>query len=83
MDNKKEYIERDKTLLSIMQNGTDAGTVGVIMNLPTADVAEVVRCRDCVFNQRERGNGMIDCYKSIRLVAPDHFCGYGKRKEEL
>lgn len=37
-----EYISREAALMAIMQNGTDAGTVGVIMNLPAADVAPVV-----------------------------------------
>ncbi len=38
-----DYISREAALIAIMQNGTDAGTVGAIMNIPAADVALVVR----------------------------------------
>lgn len=38
-----DYISREEALITIMQNGTDAGTVGAIMNLPAADVAPARR----------------------------------------
>lgn len=46
---------------------------------PTADVAPVVRCKDCENAQNECG-GMIICrvYKHIMFL--HDFCSYGKRK---
>ncbi len=40
---------------------------------PTADVVEVVRCKDCKY----WNNG--DCYR-IELTRPTDFCSYGERK---
>ena len=52
----------------------------VIKNLPIADVVEVVRCKDCVFwdNGRCEGiqNGLIYDYTD-----PDDFCSYGGRSD--
>ena len=55
-----------------------------IEQTPTADVEEVVRCKDCV----RRNDKMTDCglYVCTALVHPqcvsaDHFCGYGERKD--
>lgn len=44
-----------------------------------ADFVEVVRCRDCKYSNE---NGTICRYGVGRDVKPDHFCGYGEKKEE-
>ena len=65
-----------------------------IMDCPTADVVEVVRCRDCKYsrerNEDERrylvegvlictsGEAADECWNP---VYPSHFCSYGERKE--
>ena len=47
--------------------------------LPTADVVEVVRCKDCIHSS---------CYGQIchhglgRGVSPVHYCANGERREE-
>lgn len=57
----------------------------------TADVAEVVRCKDCK-HYRNHPNGLFDCwaepscnergYKGdMHCVEPDDFCSFGERKE--
>lgn len=59
--------------------------------LSTADVVEVVRCKDCK-HYRNHPNGLCDCwtepydnergYKGdMHCVEPDDFCSYGERKE--
>lgn len=45
-------------------------------NLPAADVAPVVRCKDC---KHEFGGSCIIC--GFQKRKPDDFCSYGERKE--
>lgn len=47
-------------------------------NLPTADVVEVVRCKDCKYSNED---GTICRYSVGRAVDPEHFCSYGKRSD--
>lgn len=44
-----------------------------------ADFVEVVRCKDC---RHANDCGTICHYGVGRDVKPDHFCGYGEKKEE-
>lgn len=52
---------------------------------PTADVAEVVRCKECVHCQEYMNFRMekyLGCNSNgeIYKVSPTHFCAYGERK---
>ena len=45
---------------------------------PTVDAVEVVRCKDCDVPH----NKWTGCPKMNGLIPPpEHFCGYGERKE--
>lgn len=49
------------------------------------DIQKVVRCEDCKhFQFSDESSGMYgECSQAhIRLVKPDGFCSYGKRKDE-
>lgn len=85
-----EYINTT-TLLKEIDHAFHADTIGkkdvinLIINLPTADVAEVVRCRDCKF----RSSWMMN--RNLRYICPESgmfpncendFCSRGKGKEE-
>ena len=49
-----------------------------ISKIPTANVVEVVRCKDCAVPH----NGWTGCPKFNGLVTPpDFYCGYGERKK--
>ena len=50
-----------------------------IDEIPTADVVEVVRCKDCVYSSCY---GQICHYSVGRDVQPEHYCSYGERREE-
>lgn len=56
------------------------GTVcWVLAHTPTADVVEVVRCKDCVVPH----NRWTGCPKLNGLVTPpDFYCSYGERRKE-
>lgn len=46
--------------------------------IPTADVVEVVRCKKCA---HANDDGTICRYGVGHNVTPNHFCGYGERRE--
>ena len=50
-----------------------------IETIPTADVVEVVRCKDCTYCSEHYN---ICHYGVGRDVKPDHYCGYGERRCE-
>lgn len=55
-----------------------------IREMPAADVAEVVRCKDCKHKLRTVANWGVICREKHGMVRPslDDFCSYGKRREE-
>ena len=50
-----------------------------IRGIPTADVAEVLRCKDCKFFCR---GDRCYCEEFGGIVAEDDFCSRGERKDE-
>lgn len=63
----------------------------IINEQPTADVVEVVRCKDCRFASIDtEGSYYVIClnpdvpwsrYKDEFSLPPNHYCSYGERKE--
>ena len=49
--------------------------------MPTIDAVEVVRCKDCKFNNRCMLQGFVRD-NAIEPITDDWFCGDGKRREE-
>ena len=87
---EKEYIERKPLLENLKkQYGEDLGWQGtvnmsdvgmMIEDAPTADVVEVVRCKDC--KQSEIcPDTLLWCNRIEHLVPPKGFCHCGERKE--
>lgn len=55
----------------------------VILQTPTADVAEVVRCKDCKHYEIGKSytpycNNVMNLFEEMK---PDDFCSYGERRE--
>lgn len=82
-----EYISREAALRAVQkQRGANRSPAQNAMldriccdikNMPAADVAPVVRCKDCIYNiyglcfcRRPLGNGVA--------VEPDDFCRWGE-----
>lgn len=97
-----EYIERkalDKALTAAAVNdkcknrSTWANAICVLYDLNAADVAPVVRCKDCKHStlpseltQRYGKPGTLTCHNmhapsNRRNVGSNDFCSYGERKE--
>lgn len=54
----------------------------VIEDTPTADVVEVVRCKDCQHYEADIIAGQIGyCNEHQKGMYEQNFCSYGKRKE--
>ena len=59
-------------------------TEGMIAGTPTADVVEVVRCKDCKYWESGYGycqKAGLDCYGNSDFYK-NSFCSRGKRREE-
>ena len=92
------YIDADALLENLKkQYGEDLGwqcpvnmsDIGMMIeDAPTADVAEVVRCKDCTHRVDYQGGIMCNVvgnrvdgkWYGLRATAKDHFCSYGERK---
>lgn len=79
-----DYIEREVAIESVLSRyfsgmgGMKSEALREIMNsVPAADVAPVVRCRDCVF-WTSNGTGWCNDYEIVAL--PDFYCAGGERK---
>lgn len=48
---------------------------------PTADVVEVLRCKDCRCSRGFKGT-IIYCARSGAHIYDDDYCSYGERKEQ-
>ena len=86
-----EYISREALLehLDRCKQSEDATTLTAavitalqcfVQSQPTADVAEVVRCKDCehLVNTTINANGFLICDISDMEITPDDFCSYGE-----
>ena len=70
-----EYIEREKAK-SLLHIEYAYAAEQLLDEIPAADVAPVVRCKDC---KHEFGGSCIIC--GFQKRKPEDFCSYGERKE--
>ena len=88
----KEYIEREDAVKHLKSRtgqfiddvgkGWNAGieaSISYIEGLPAADVAPVVRCRECIHKGKE-GENIVFCDNFERDMMPDDFCSAGERE---
>lgn len=90
-----EYIKRedalDAVLFALVGTGLQSTAINALRDIPTADVVEVVRCKDCI-HARNMPLGL--CYLHTEpydnakgykgdavCVEPNDFCSYGERRE--
>ena len=89
----KEYIERAAVKDEILSWAVcinhpellrKEDTMYCIDNMPTADVVEVVRCKDCIWRGREECAMFYrcDCGEQHTWETDNDFCSYGERREE-
>ena len=85
------YIDADELREEWLENGENEyvyDTNSVLDSIdaqPTADVVEVVRCKDCKWFSVHNKDGCyrpdLDHHAQMTPVYEDDFCSYGKPKE--
>lgn len=97
---EKEYIEREEIIkrikLRIDDYSRDCNSFApkmvlaykeflyMVENLPTADVQEVVRCKDCSYFCKATVNkkGFLICPTSGMDITNNDFCSYGAKMDK-
>lgn len=79
----EDLYEHHIEMKNFSADGAVADCLDLLDNVPTADVVEVVRCKDCKYRTSK---GTCDCpqwlYDDINLyIMLNDFCSYGERKE--
>lgn len=85
MNKADRYISQNALIKEIAKIHGNLSTKNVgqaIWDTPTADVVEVVRCKDCKF-ARKMVSGDYSCCVDHRLSHDENdYCSYGERREE-
>lgn len=72
-----EYIEREALLKWAREfYPNDRQFASAVINAPSADVVEVVRCRDCKWHDSVDGP-----MKQCDITDDDDFCSYGVKED--
>ena len=90
-----DYISREAALADFEScnaensNWTPQRVKTLLLRQPAADVAEVVRCKNCKWFADNNGGKWYGCqmFHVVRITPedapkPDDFCSYGERREE-
>ncbi len=90
-----EYISREAALKDFEAsnaenpNWTPQRVKTLLLRQPAADVAEVVRCKNCKWFADNNGGEWYGCqmFQVVRITPedapkPDDFCSHGERKED-
>ena len=61
--------------------GDEQSIADVIREQPSADVQEVVRCKDCKYFLKYKGSNECFCYKGdlLNIIKPDDYCSQSVR----
>lgn len=85
---RKAVIDRLKRNLDACNPGSFSelcyrDAIETVKCFPAADVAPVVRCKDCEGGQvSDYGEYIVCCRLGLRMGFQD-FCSYGEKKEEM
>lgn len=88
------YIEKESLCAWLENMGVSAYIIETIKDekhFPSADVVEVVRCKDCI--HKTHSNKRIMCkkdavktgmgfYYGLIATEPNNFCSHGERREQ-
>lgn len=73
-----EHIKRED--IKRLVNNNFSGLLAAIDLIPAADVAPVVRCKDCKYlaNATVNSNGFLICHATGMEISPEDFCSYAE-----
>ena len=80
------YIDREDLLKNLKRFAPEHLTPLIVMLIekqPTADVVEVIRCKDCKHYKKINYDDISQntCEITTKRQQPDDYCSYGERKE--
>lgn len=77
----KEYIEREALIAEYdrVHIGVSGGARKLMVEAPTADVVEVVRCGECIHHSKAITPGRVICDKHAIPRNKTDFCSDGRR----
>lgn len=75
----EQYTEMVERLLLIRANIVPSHVTTLIINAPTIDAVEVVRCKDCIHYESD-GGAMMVCNVTDMVCDNDDFCSYGEKR---
>lgn len=75
----EEWFQKSETIDDYLLNADE--------EIPTADVVEVVRCKECIWYDEKRSCGsgdhaLYECRNLERFFPPDFFCKDGERRDD-
>lgn len=84
-----DYIRRDDAMFALRKAERGGSMTALtrlerayaeIREMPAADVAEVVQCKDCKHKVRTDANGIVICSEEHGMYCPTEsdFCRYGE-----
>ena len=87
------YIDVDKFAVEIcnfqaIDEDAANAMIWLLRTFPTADVVEVVRCKDCIhYISPDRGYPYCSMFSNVGegeyfSVSDDHYCSCGERREQ-
>ena len=87
MENKKRLVDANK-LIDFIDVGhlrhpgelcySEVDVANILLNAPTVDAVEVVRCKDCRHISVERGLCFCNVWEKFNGMGYDGFCNYGE-----
>ena len=83
-----EYIDLEKAIQGIEEDCSEQGyysksdAISLLRAQEVADVASVIRCRDCRFCCAGVMGPWCSLLDGMVVISPDAFCSYGRRKED-
>lgn len=82
---REKYVKLDDVIATLEAEWGYEGIREDLEKLPTADVVEVVRCKDCKrYKKTPYGDEMLcQCWADWLPTGQDDFCSCGERKEQL
>lgn len=81
-----EYINRESVIRAIENDCLEAvyytkrDAIDCIEAEPSADVVEMVRCKDCWYGRYDDYNGCYYCQKLRTWCNGEFYCAYGKKE---
>ena len=81
---EKEYTEREALVERLKKEECDCEWLWAILDIPAADVVEVVRCKDCKYRKTEDCAMFYECNcgEQHTWETDNDFCSYGKRRAD-